>query len=1142
MTHKLNNAELVGVIRARELIRAISQVRRAASSQKDSSLSGTLLYFAGAGNFHAWTTDGTRIAQAACRVESSSDFPTSAVVSHEFLGLLRSEFDRDDLLEVFVRDESIGEPRALLVRRLGEATILVQPTWTEDSHMSFLDEISQDHETGAMLAVRGRDLLKSLGDGDGSVFIHCVDTGNIEVKEWRNEDGIRLEADNTFAGKTLEFNKRVLREAVESVVNLKFPMFQFDQASGSDFFRAYGTNSKSVNGYGPAFYWMRGGAQDDLDRTSVRGGGGLPPRATIEKPGVVEPLAKVLEELNGIVGQSALKSQVNAIVRQVKIQKIREEQGLRSSAIGGHMVFSGPPGTGKTTVARLIARLMHSLGVLPRTDVLEVDRAGLVAQHIGGTEEKTTAVIEKALGGVLFIDEAYSLSEGGPSDFGHQAIEVLLKAMEDKRSEFVCIIAGYTERINGFLDSNPGLKSRFGSFIEFEPYDAAELVAIAESMFSSTDNEMDQAAEEELLQRLKDEESRGTFKREDWGNARVVRNIVDSAIRHRDMRVSDLETIDRESLITVKAADIARACDECKIGHLARTAETVESVLTELNSLTGQHKLKAQVEAIVTQARLQVARRELGLPGAQPDIDHIVFTGPPGTGKTTIARLFGRLYRALGLLPSTSFVEADRSTLVGRYIGETAVKTSKAIDRAIGGVLFIDEAYSLARGTSDSNDFGREVIDTLVPRLENERGQFLAIMAGYPDDMERLLDTNPGLRSRFTTRIDFVPYSAQELCEIGVQMAKQRGETMTDEAKELFESRLTQLERSGAFERSDWGNAREVRTIVSRMTQQRDLRIASADLSVTPEMLTTLTGEDVQRGMAAVAGITDDTTDETVDEILAKLDSFIGQLQLKAQIRRLLDSARAAKDRTELGIEDSGFAAQHMLFTGPPGTGKTTIARLMARLYKALGFLGEGHLVEVDRSDLVGQYVGQTAPKTNAKINEAMGGVLFIDEAYTLVQGNEQDFGMEAVNTLLKRMSDDQGNFLVIAAGYPNEMRGLVDSNPGLARRFPVTVEFESYSPDELTQIASVIAAQRNETLTTEAINVLRERLLDAAAAGKFQNRNWGNAGVVENIIGHAQHARNSRIYTTSENQPTPQELTTITAADIALGCSMQNL
>lgn len=1126
---------LLGTTRAGDLIQAISRVRCGRSKHLTSPLSGTMLYFSGGNEVTVWSCDGARLVTTSFELAESGGAAWTAVVGAGFLEALRDIFDRHDTVQIGGREKSTKADGSLLLRRPDSQRTLVQPTWLDSVHIEAFNTFVAGSAPVASLRVESKDLGAAITSAPPhSTLALTASPGELHLGVDGPAAAAVLTAPNSWEPQTVMLHRALLLEGCEAVTNLKLPVLQIDTVPDRGLLKLYGVSRSEPPMVGQVTYWMRIGEQRSHDATPQKGAGPIPGEASIDEPTAGEPLDLILRELDEIVGQSALKKQVAALVNQVEISRIREQQGLKAGPMAAHMVFSGPPGTGKTTVARLIARLLHSLGVLESAEVHEVARPDLVSQNVGGTEEKTAAAISDALGGVLFIDEVYTLAQGGENDFGKQAIDVLLKELEDRRGEFVCIVAGYTDHMREFLESNPGLKSRFPRTIDFVPYSCEELAAIARSMAHSRDNRLSEAGEQELVDRLYSEQRRGGFDRKEWGNARAVRNIVELAAQHRDMRISEEGAHDRESLINLEADDIAQACNDLKIGRVTGAAETVEQVLEELEAQIGQPQLKSQVKAIIAQARVQIARQENGLGGGGNAIEHLLFVGPPGTGKTTIARLIARLYRALGLLPNDEIVEVDRRSLVSGFVGQTATQTTKKIDEAIGGVLFIDEAYALAKG--GENDFGKEAIDTLLPRLENDKGRFLAIAAGYPDDMEMLLATNVGLRSRFTTRIEFLPYTSDELVSIAELMAQHRHEVFTEDARELLRMRLAAAERAGVFTGKDWGNGRSVRNVLERAVQQRDLRVSEGDYAADPQALVTLTADDVVAA-CDVERIGGADARETPEQVLAELETQIGQPQLKQQVLTLLAAVRAAKARQEHGIAEGVIDIPHLLFSGPPGTGKTTIARLLARLYTALGLLPRGQVIEVDRAALVAGYVGQTAEKTSRAIDSAMGGVLFIDEAYTLAPKNENDFGGEAIDTLLKRMSDDQGRFLVIAAGYPDQMRSLLNSNPGLTRRFATQIEFSPYSAEELTRIAQHMAVRRKERITDEAVALLHSRLEAAQSSGVFAQRNWGNAGTVENILTKAISVRNTRIFGRTTVQPSRDELTTIEASDLVAGC-----
>jgi hypothetical protein len=277
------------------------------------------------------------------------------------------------------------------------------------------------------------------------------------------------------------------------------------------------------------------------------------PEVPEEEPPPPRPLEELLTEMDALVGLERVKSDVRQLINFLKVQKLREGQGLKALPASRHLVFYGNPGTGKTTVARLVAQIYRTLGVLRRGHLVETDRAGLVAGYVGQTAIKVREVATKALGGVLFIDEAYSLASGGENDFGREAVETLLKMMEDHRDELVVIVAGYTGRMQDFLDSNPGLRSRFNKHLHFDDYGVEQLVHIFKAFCHKAEFRVTEGAEKELASVF------GVLcasRDETFGNARAARNLFEATLSKQANRLVSLPRVDREILSTIEAADV----------------------------------------------------------------------------------------------------------------------------------------------------------------------------------------------------------------------------------------------------------------------------------------------------------------------------------------------------------------------------------------------------------------------------------------------------------------------------------------------------------------------------------------------------------------------------------------------------------
>lgn len=546
----------------------------------------------------------------------------------------------------------------------------------------------------------------------------------------------------------------------------------------------------------------------------------------------------------------------------------------------------------------------------------------------------------------------------------------------------------------------------------------------------------------------------------------------------------------------------------------------LEELLAEIDKLVGLSNIKADINGLMKFIKVEKLRRERGM-AANPVALHSVFQGPPGTGKTTVARLLGKIYKSLGLLSKGHLVEVDRSALVSEYIGETAQKTSKAIESALDGILFIDEAYTLIPGDG-SKDFGKEAVDTLLKRMEDYRDRLVVIVAGYTDEMSRFIGSNPGLQSRFSRYFNFMDYTPEELLEIFIRMADANKFVVNDDAREKLKKFFAYKYQSRT---KNFGNARLVRNLFEEIVRLQSSRLAEMD-DITDADLITITLADVEN---AVSDEFVEEVTESVEDILKELNELTGLANIKQDIMNLINHLKVEQLRREQGLTTQPLSL-HSVFLGPPGTGKTTVARLIGRIYKSLGLLPKGHVVEVSRNDLVGEYIGQTGPKTEQVIDSAMHGVLFVDEAYSLnPAGNSgNDFGREAMETLLIRMENDRDKFVVILAGYTDEMKALIETNPGLKDRFNRYFTFNDYQPDELFDIFESMCRKRNMELEPEAETALIGFFIDAYEA---KDKHFGNARFVRNVLENILRAQSERL---AKMPDIPHDaLQTITLADV---------
>ncbi|RMF25455.1 MAG: AAA family ATPase, partial [Bacteroidetes bacterium] len=382
--------------------------------------------------------------------------------------------------------------------------------------------------------------------------------------------------------------------------------------------------------------------------------------------------------------------------------------------------------------------------------------------------------------------------------------------------------------------------------------------------------------------------------------------------------------------------------------------------------------------------------------------------------------------------------------------------------------------------------------------------------AGYPKEMRQFLDSNPGLKSRFKLYFEFDDYLPQELSKIAEFACREKGVVLTPEAKAKIDEIIVEAYRNRD---RTFGNARFVFDLIEKAKVNLGLRIMSEENphELEKERLQVIELEDVLNiEFERHKEMPNIPVDEALlKESLAELDHLVGLAKVKEQINELV---RLVRFYRESGRDVLNNFYLHTVFVGNPGTGKTTVARILTKIYKALGVLEKGHMVETDRQGLVAGYVGQTAIKTAEKIEEAMGGVLFIDEAYALTMktsGAGGDFGDEAVQTILKRMEDHRGKFFVFAAGYPDNMEAFLKANPGLSSRFDKILKFEDYTPTELLQIAlqmlddeGIIPSPQAEDHLGQYLRFIYER----------RDRYFGNARTVRQIVTEAIKNMNLRL------------------------------
>jgi SpoVK/Ycf46/Vps4 family AAA+-type ATPase len=776
-----------------------------------------------------------------------------------------------------------------------------------------------------------------------------------------------------------------------------------------------------------------------------------------------------IEELLDMIGLLQVKRNVIDIFESIVLEM---NVPVKSRVLQTyHFLLMGNPGTGKTTVGKLLGRMLHDVGIRKTDKFIETSGEKLV--RMGAS--KAAQLIASAMDGVLFIDEAYALDPAKSQEGAAIAMQLLEEA-EANRGKFTIILAGYKQDIEVKLfEYNDGFFRRFPFKLQFEDYTDDELAQIFQQLcerqsWQWTSPDVIRCAARKVGRR------RG---HKNFGNAGAVRELFEASYRRALKRTNHQVTFVVEDVL----------------GPYPNpdTNPELASALDELNNTIGLQAVKQKIESLI---RLAQSNYQLEIAGKDPVAPTLnrVFFGNPGTGKTTIAKLYGRILKGLGFLSDGNWELKQPKDFIGSVVGETQQKTSSLLDRCKGKILIVDEAY----GFHGNSIYGKEAIDTMVGMIHGEPGEDIAVIfIGYEKPMRKMFaDMNPGLSSRFAIQDPFVfeDYSESELERIAMKALQANKLRMSRQVREALVKTISTQRFAPNF-----GNAR---TVVSMITKGKE-KLMARDPS-----LRDLTWSDL--GLSSPEEQANSDPFQALRHLF-KIDHILKELQvLQSVIKQCEQDGR-----------DIRSFLKNYLFIGNPGTGKTTVARVMANLLNNMGLLARDHVVVRSALELQGDYVGQTKTKVTEAMTEAQGGVLFIDEAYGLFGGGRNGgssiFAKEAVDQLVALMTAPEHlhNTVVILAGYPGQMQQmLTSSNDGLLSRCTGRLDFPDWDAMDCLLYMKQQFVEESMTFDSDTTEALLRSGLQELCIGS----GWANARDCISLVkalyeSRAQRGSTLRVY-----------------------------
>ena len=770
------------------------------------------------------------------------------------------------------------------------------------------------------------------------------------------------------------------------------------------------------------------------------------------KPSDYEQMTEVMVTIGLQKGWDNFKGRMEEMLTRCEVGSIREKAGFDRNPPRLHTAIIGNPGTGKTKAVELMASLYKSLGLLDTDEICTTRVSTLATSGINSENEAVANAVQDARGGTLVIDSAHELyrtDNKGNYDTESRIIRALVDCLNNKEKygRWMLVLLGEPEGMESLLSGYPDLKKCLSEPIYMEDFKPEELFGMFDLCCEERKIKLSADARNKLEMFVLHKYNR---RGPGFTNAWLVQSLFDDSIIPAMFgRLKDIKNPTSEQLETVMPEDIPSV------------GEQKDDAMAELDELIGLGKIKTKVKDFLYSIKLARRRMELGLPTDMPRL-HMAFLGNPGTGKTTVAEIIGKVFASWGILSGGRVIRTEKSQMVGQFIGETEFKMTNLLARARGNILFIDEAYQLVEG--GDKDHGRIVMNSLLTELGKDNLDMVVIMAGYTAPMKRLLESNEGIESRFPNVFNFEDYTTDELLEIGKLMIRKQGFTLTEGAADNMRQ-IIQEESDKPSPR--FGNGR----FINNLLQNEILATLGARTAKltnpTKEELSTILPEDVVVGKAQKDVVFDDVA---IDAALAKLDSLAGLNEVKIAVHDFVNSARYLHS---IGEPYVGKGLLSWRFVGNSGTGKSTVAEIMAQVLKGMRLIASSHITEIKGERIFGVSELDCDTVLKEAVKRACNGLIFIDvddPKFTSERATYARYA-ELIRLKVKELTVEAGGECALILAELDSPNAAVSEQLYEAGvyEFDHTLVFRDFTPEELFDILSYCLLKYKVSFSDEA-------------------------------------------------------------------------